>query len=553
MKKILLSALLLVASAANAKLYTFIADKSSADEVNVDQTNVGLNVSFHVKGMETDEVKGIVPLKEVQKMKFDGLSTTNRVGQPSLPYHSVVVADRPENVVVKYKLGQMVKLNDVTPAPSPRIPLRNEEYKEDYQSLNWVSYNKASSKLYEVEFLGDFRGTPLTKVTFFPMQYDAKNGTRVYPEIEYKVFSKVQAQLENFTAPETVIEKAEVNKRYLIVTPVKFAQAMGTFVEWKKAQGYEVDVVTLEDAGATADKVKAFLQARYDNADTKFSYALFVGNETVFPCFYRPTSSSSRTPTDLPYFTMGGTTDTIADVFYGRFVVSTEKDIANQTKKIMDYEKGEYADSFGLNRAVGIASNEGSSPSDVDYVKAMAKPLETTFGTTYTYGFQGQNTATVKVISEALNKGAMWVNYVGHGSGYAWASTNDNFGNAAIKKLNNAGKVKPVIIDVACMNGKFANGYFGERFMNEVDANGNPIGAAMYLGGSVNVSWHPPAIMARAISEKIASDKIETTGEAIFAGQMALSATWTNKKDVQDNMTWYHIFGDPAMKLRMKP
>ncbi len=552
MKKILLSALLLVASAANAKLYTFLADKSSEGEVAVDQISGGLNVNFHIKGMETDDLNGIVPMKGLQKLKFESLGTTEMVGQPSLPYHSVIVADKAENVVVKYDLGQEVQLSDVTPAPSPKIPLRDKAYSEDYQSLNWVAYSKANSKLYKVESLGDYRGTPLTKVTFYPVQYGAEKVLRVFPEVQFKLTSKKQAELQNFTAPETVLERAELNKRYLIVSPSKFVSAMSTFVDWKTAQGYQVDVVTLEEAGATADKVKAFLQARYDNAATKYTYALFVGSENIFPCFYRATSSSSRTPTDLPYFTMGGTTDTIADVFYGRFVVSTDKDIANQTKKIMEYEKGTYGDNFGLNRAVGIASNEGSNPSDVDYIEAMAKPLETTFGTIYTYAFQGQNTASVRLISEALNKGAMWVNYVGHGSGYAWASTNDSFGNGAIKKLNNADKVKPVIIDVACMNGKFANGYFGERWMNEVDASGAPIGAAMYLGGSVNVSWHPPAIMARAISEKIASDKIETTGEAVFAGQMVLNSTWTNKKDVQDNMTWYHIFGDPAMKLHMK-
>lgn len=552
MKKILLSALLLVASAANAKLYTFLADKSTAGEVSVDQTNVGLSVNFHIKGMETEDVAGIVPLKGLQKMKFESLATTERVGEASLPFHSVIVADKPENVVVKYKLGEEVRLNDVTPAPSPKIPLRDKAYSEDYQSLNWVAYNNKASKLYEVEYVGEYRGTPLTKITFFPVQFGSEKVLRVFPEIEYKVFSKTQAQLENFTEATTVLEKADVNNRYLIVTPARFVEALKTFVDWKESLGYEVDVVTLEDAGSTAESVKTFVQARYNDPATKYSWALLVGTENIFPSFYRPTSSSQRTPTDLPYFTMGGATDTIADVFYGRFVVSTEKDILNQTKKIMEYEKNGYVDSYGLNRAIGIASNEGAKPSDVEYVKAMAAPLETNFGTIYTYGLQGQSTATVKVISDALNKGAMWVNYIGHGSGYAWASTNDNFNNAAIKNLKNADKVKPVIIDVACMNGKFSNGYFGERWMNEVDTAGKPIGAALYLGGSVNVSWHPPAIMARAISEKIVSDKIQTAGEAIFAGQMALNATWSNKKDVVDNMTWYHIFGDPSMKLHMK-
>jgi len=562
MKKILLSGLFVVAASAHAIVYTFPGARSTQQEVEVGQikngSKFGTQVNFHLKTMVTKEINLVAPMKNFQKMKFETLSTTTFPGTPSLPFYSVLVADHPENIELQYILGKKILLDNIYPAPSPVLPLRNQAYSEDYSSINWPAYDASISKLYTMEYIGDYRGTPLTKITFFPMQYgntkkyESPKLLQVFPEISFNVYSKKQSFLANFTDSDTLLNEAQLNKRYLIVTPSKFVNALNTFVNWKNTQGYDVDVVTLEEAGATPDKVKAFLQARFDNLDTRYTYALLVGNESVFPCFYRSTSSSSRTPTDLPYFTMGGATDMIADVFYGRFVVSTEKDILNQTQKIMQYEKGEFSDMSGFSHGIGIASNEGSAPSDVEYIKSIAKPFEDNIGTLFAYLLQGSNTATVKMISENINKGTMWVNYVGHGTGYAWASTNDNFGTSAIKNLSNADKVKPVIIDVACMNGKFANGYFGERWMNEVNTNGQPIGAVMYFGGSVNISWHPPAVMARAIAQKIIEKKIQTTGEAVFAGQMELSATWSKLKEVQDNMTWYHLFGDPGMKLRLQ-
>ena len=108
---------------------------------------------------------------------------------------------------------------------------------------------------------------------------------------------------------------------------------------------------------------------------------------------------------------------------------------------------------------------------------------------------------------------------------------------------------QPVVIDVACQNGILKKGYLGETFMNAVDSRGDSIGAAMYLGGSVNISWHPPAIMARGIVKRVIEQKLATIGDAYLAGQLYLLENHTDVEAVRDNFEWYHLFGEPSSNL----
>ena len=102
---------------------------------------------------------------------------------------------------------------------------------------------------------------------------------------------------------------------------------------------------------------------------------------------------------------------------------------------------------------------------------------------------------------------------------------------------------------MACQNGKFSNeGRLGERFMNGTD-HGKPVGAVAYYGGSVDISWHPPAIMARGINLNMANSKPKTIGEALLAGQLYLLSNYDDLSAAEENLKWYHLQGDPTLQL----
>lgn len=179
----------------------------------------------------------------------------------------------------------------------------------------------------------------------------------------------------------------------------------------------------------------------------------------------------------------------------------------------------------------------------------MLKPFESKFGMKSDIYLEKNYSKKASDLAASLNEGAGWLNYIGHGSGYDWPSTNGSFSTDHIEKLTNY-DVKPIVIDVACLNGRFAEGHFGERLMNEV--NNDPVGAVAYYGGSVSISWRPPAVMAIGINEMVAQKNIETLGAALMAGQIYLAANYTNKLRVYENYRWYHLFGDPSMKLNLR-
>ncbi len=110
-----------------------------------------------------------------------------------------------------------------------------------------------------------------------------------------------------------------------------------------------------------------------------------------------------------------------------------------------------------------------------------------------------------------------------------------------------------MIIDVACMNGVIQEGYLGSTFMKTA-TNGeqNPFGVAAYYGGTVNISWHPPAVMATGIASEHLSKKFKHLGEALLAGQLYLAGKWNNQADVIDNFEWYHLQGDPGMNIQFQ-
>ena len=141
------------------------------------------------------------------------------------------------------------------------------------------------------------------------------------------------------------------------------------------------------------------------------------------------------------------------------------------------------------------------------------------------------------------------MNYIGHGSGTSWASLNSGEYQSEDIQGIQAQVRRPVIIDVSCQNGRFKNeGRLGERFQNEHIGN-IPIGAVAYYGGSVDISWHPPAKMAVLIAQLVAQKNIPTLGQLLLAGQLKLLKDNASVKEVKDNFTWYHLLGDPTMRL----
>ena len=513
---------------------------------------LGKRVKFSLKSVNLSEPKSSRFLGEGSfiDLKFSKLRNTDEINKPKLPYLVLFLKGKPTDFIVEVNKGQNKILNDVLPRPSLKLPCRCLKEGDEVGPLNRKVYESENLKLYDIDYLGDFRGTELSRIKLYPSRYVGKNKELIiYPNIEFSIFDKSKNIVATHEVKEFFKNSSLVNKKFVVLGPERFFEALNPWKKWKEEQGFQVKLVSLESLGQTAKEIKEFFRGEYKKE--KFSWALLLGHEEIMPTNYVKTGSHDKTPSDLSYFTMGGRRDYIPDVFYGRFVVDSLQDLEVQVQKIIQFEQGSFSDKSGYKRQIGIASDEGYDPTDVEYLKNMQDPLERAFGIKPYKFLQEKINSTPENINRVLNKGAVWLNYIGHGEGSTWPSLHSrSYHSNDVKNLKGRGRVKPIIIDVACQNGRFTfDNRLGERFLNETKGENSLIGAVAYYGGSVDISWHPPAKMAVIINEILSKGKSDHLGKLLFNGQMELFKKHSDKKEVIDNLKWYHLLGDPSLRI----
>lgn len=534
MKHLLTTALVLLSMPTFAEVIS-LSSKSGPSSVNVSEVQARGSY-IHEIDFNLSKVDAVAHPSHPEFMMLSekNVSFSQTVGESRLPFKSVVVVGRPSEIQVTVDQREAIEVSLIS------SPAQEEDCRcETQKTKKWMSKPQARKDLVEVVYLGKYRGQDLSRVTVYAAQSDFSNGvTRFYPELTAQIESK--ASLKSIHT-----EKSASEYDYLILSPDALIESLNEFVQFKTAQGLRVKVARLEDVGSTTDKIGAFFKTEY--AVNNYKYALLVGTDQLIPNINVKTSGSAKTPSDYTYFVMDRA-DMIPDVQHGRIVATTPEEVLRQTRKWMDYQERNSEASQYLHM-IGIASNEGKAPSDNEYVTGMESDLKAEYGTVASHFYQNDATSKPAFINEAINKGAGWLIYLGHGSGTSWGSTGASYSNTHVKQIDNANVLKPVIIDVACMNGVLKKGYFGETFMNATNASGEAVGAAMYLGGSVNISWHPPAIMARGMVKRSIEKDLERFGDVYLQGQLYLLENSTDLEGVRDNFEWYHLFGDASSKV----
>ena len=473
---------------------------------------------------------------EFIKLNLNEWETEKTVGAPELPVKSVLVSGKPEEIKVKVIASQVESI-DGKPMPVQEQDCRCATDRVKQFQYDKQAYSKKQDQV-TINYLGAFRGQHISQVVVRLAQYDSeKNSTEVVTEgaieINQNTFSMSRGDY----------------KDYLIVGPANLLEGARDFINWKRSRGYNVATETLAAPNNTTTSIQALIKSYYTDKGTDF--VMILGDESAVPMFRVATSGSSQTPSDLKYFTMDGAQDFVPDMLASRIVAASAADVASQLDKSIEYEQKVYGESNGTNKFIGIASNEGSNPSDDQYVKGIEAKYKEVLNSEIVHLWQNDAAKSNPTFyNSQANGGAGWVTYLGHGSGSSWPSFNQSYSTTHIRQLNNKTVAKPIIIDVACQNGRLVSGYLGTTFMktDSLQSN-NPFGSVAYYGGSVNISWHPPAVMAQGIANEHLTKNFKHLGEALLAGQLYLSAKWTNKNEVIDNFEWYHLQGDPGLNI----
>lgn len=520
----------------------------------------------------------------------------NVAGAPSLPFLSKLILAHPDDLKVEvshyivkelYSESDLIELGEgevyplpglVWPCRCSKVPYRPgaQWVGKDINNSNYGLNSQAHSinDIYKVEFLGYWQGFPISRIIFQPIQ-SYNDALYFYHQVEMS-FSHVSGENimvgknEIISSLKNGIESKSTSSRMLILT-FEEQEYYKDYKRFREKSGLEVRLFDLyklflnypperdlsfNEYREDFESIRVSLKALYE--EWQYGHVLIFGSEEEVPTDYVVTTFDRNTPSDKEYFlfTEDSYEDRIPDVYYSRYVANSEEDIYGLMERVETFEQNFL--SISPSRYLGIASNEGFNPTDWEYINQMAKPFHELGLETVLVHEDDYDYSSIPFINQTLGNGVLWMNYIGHGIGPAWNSIGQrDYEYTDIQEIRHTHQ-RPLIVDVACQNGRFSRDQrLGVHFMNEVNADFDVIGASGYYGGSVDITWHPPAIMAVGINQYLSKmmkkDNLGRTlrlGEVLMAGQLYLMENHFNYREVIENLSWYHLIGDSSTVLR---
>jgi hypothetical protein len=144
-------------------------------------------------------------------------------------------------------------------------------------------------------------------------------------------------------------------------------------------------------------------------------------------------------------------------------------------------------------------------------------------------------------IVEALEAGASYLSYVGHGGIQLWAQENI-FNTGDVVGLADQSQ-QPLVLTLNCLNGYFHFPYFDSLSEALLKVEGKGAIAAFSPSG---LSLDEPAhLFHKALLSELLSGRHARLGDAVLAAQ----ATYAESGAFPELLRIYQLFGDPAMPL----
>jgi hypothetical protein len=246
------------------------------------------------------------------------------------------------------------------------------------------------------------------------------------------------------------------------------------------------------------------------------------------------------------------------DIAVGRLNVRTKDEAKIVVDKIIEYETNDIRDAWNT-RIIFVADDfkqEGTlhndqaddlaqyyTPNLFDKVKIYSAEFPTVASSLG----RRKPTANDAIINE-WNKGALIINYTGHGNPRVWTHEQIFTRETTIPLLSNKGKY-PFVVAATCNFGQFDN--IGTQSSAEVLVNKKESGAIAVFAATRAVYAFSNAVLNVTLYQKMFETgtngklKYKRFGDAVYAAKFALkSTTWQD-----ENQNRFFLMGDPALTI----
>ena len=395
--------------------------------------------------------------------------------------------------------------------------------------------------------------------------------------------------------PPTSLKNPANQIDYVVITHPTFAESITPLVEFRQSQGLKTLVVDINDIyNEFSDglfnpfAIQKFLRYAYHNWQQPApTYVLLVGdahydykNATVdiyredptFPGTYNlypnfvPTyhgwaPASGETSMDQRFVNVSGD-DPLPDMLIGRLSVQTPEALATMVQKIIDYEENP---KIGLwqGTLIHVSDDETDNPSDIVFEKSRDELIQEIipvgYDTRQIYLRKIKSPEVTRTrIRSAINRGALVIEYAGHGGIQTWADESI-FRIEDVVNLRN--RYLPFVITTTCLNGQFdkpqqvGNFCLSEQFLFGEYGAIATLSATRLTYGSANAAFDKDLFEAlfrvrQASPELAVNDAASqpTIGYIIADAKISFINRIRNPSWIPGTEQ-YTLFGDPASRL----
>jgi len=585
---VFLMALFSLTSGQTVKSHKYLFDSDLQDN-SVISTDHSLIINYSASELYLENL--INDNGTFYKVSIPGHTPASEPGKPELPVLSRIITV-PEGSSYKIRITD-VRTTRIKPARKKiegiLFPAQEGETKEPQKQKPPFRIDKSlyasrefiKSDTVRIERIGRARQVNLAALYISPVIYNpglnilevitsmkieiiftpGEEGTKaLFPEspLFRETYSKA---ILNYNPDAVIPGYTDSPARMIILTDTAFKKHLEPLIRWKTQKGYKLDVLYKGAAFAgntyteLRDTIKSiYLASTGDNPPPEF--LLIIGNVAKIPYY------GTGNVTDMYYGEVDGNGDYIPEMFIGRLPVADTNELKTVVRKIIQYEKFEFANTNKFyNYALATAGLDDVNAlymnGQVNYAINNYLTPENRIKEYHLYNGQS-NGDTIKKL---INQGLSFLNYTGHGSTTAWLSM--AFTSDTVNVLKNK-NMYPLVISNACQTSSFElSNSFGNKWVTSADK-----GAIGFIGASTDTYWKEDFYWAVGLGtpsddptysttglgaydrlfhthDEAPSDWYSTMGQIIHAGNLAVSASTTDKK----KMYWeiYNLVGDPSV------
>ena len=289
--------------------------------------------------------------------------------------------------------------------------------------------------------------------------------------------------------PPTPLRNPANQADYVVITHPDFAESIQPLVEFRRSQGLTTMVVDIDDIYDEFSDglfnpfaIQRFLRYAYNSwqqpaptyvvlvGDAHYDYKNttveryrrdpnFRGTYNLYPIFV-PTyhgwaPASGETAMDQRFVNISGE-DALPDMLIGRLSVQTPEELVTMVEKIINYEKN-LKTGLWQGTLIQVADDHTDNPSDgvfeASRIELIQEIIPVGYDTRQIYLRKIKSPERTRAqIRAAINRGALAIEYTGHGGIQTWADE-AIFHSEDVVTLRN--RYLPFVITTTCLNGQF--------------------------------------------------------------------------------------------------